>query len=153
MKRSSIRTQSPLIDQARETIFEQKSLLLCIRRTAWRLYEHELERTDPDTGSLYTPWKALDNVLKWMAEQSEMLERVKQEPTQMQRRLLQMLADGKSGKVIAFELGIHEKTLRTHFVRLRSRLGVETLYQVMAISAKKGWVKVGRTERKYARNT
>ncbi len=139
MKQPLIQSQCLI---AKETIFEQTSLLMAIRRTAWWLFCHELNRKDPRTGKAYTPYKALENVLKWMAEQSEMLERVKREPTQMQRRLLQMLADGKSGKQIAMEMGIHEQTLRTHFSRMRSRIGVETMYQVVAVSVKKGWIKV-----------
>jgi DNA-binding CsgD family transcriptional regulator len=146
MKRNSFSYPPQIIDVAKETIFEQTSLLTAIRRTAWWLFCHELSRKDPETGKLYTPYKALDNALKWMGEQSEMLERVKQEPTQMQRRLLQMLAEGKSGKQIALEIGIHEQTLRTHFSRMRSRIGVETMYQLIAVGVKKGWVRVPSTD-------
>lgn len=130
-----------IMDTAKQTIFEQKGLLLCIRRTAWWLFQYELTRTDPATGKPYTPWKALDNVLKWMGEQSEMLERVKREPTQMQRRLLQMLADGKSQKQIALELGIDARNVRSRFYKLRSRLEVDTLFQAIAVATKKGWVR------------
>lgn len=127
-----------ILDQSKEAIFSQQSLLMAIRRTAWWLFIHEMENG-------YTHYEALDNVLLWMAEQSEMLERVKREPTQMQRRMLQMLADGKSGKQIARELGKNEQTLRGHFRRVRTRLGVDTMYQVMAISVKKGWITVKPT--------
>jgi DNA-binding CsgD family transcriptional regulator len=147
MKRTSSRYPPTYNEEARATIFAQKSLLLCIRRTAWWLFQHELTRTDPDTDKYYTPWRALENVLKWMAEQSEMLERVKQEPTQKQKRLLQMLADGKSQKEIAVELGVNPRSLRTHFFRMRSRLGVETLFQALAVGVRKGWVRVQRAER------
>src|SRR5512139_3027236 len=126
-QRSTLPYPPSAIDEAMETIFAQQGLLLCIRRTAWWLFQHEMKRTDPATGRMYTPWKALDNTLKWMAEQCQMLERVKQEPTQMQRRLLQMLADGKSQKQIALELGVDARSVRVRFAKLRSRMGAESL--------------------------
>lgn len=138
MKGTALRQSSPLIDVARQTIFEQRSLLMSIRRSAWWLYRHEVERG-------YSPYDALDNVLKWMAEQAEMLERVKREPTQMQRRMLQMLADGYTQKQIAMELGKNVQTMKQHFYKARERLGVETMYQLMAVAVRKGWVKVNRT--------
>lgn len=124
-----------IIEEAHKTIFGQRSLLLCVRRTAWWLFEYELRRGHP-------PEAALDHVLKWMAEQLDMLERVKREPTQLQRHLLQMLADGKSQKQIALELGIRVGSVRVRFARLRKRVGADSLFQVMAIAAKKRWVKV-----------
>ena len=78
-----------------------RQLPLGVRRSAWWLYLHELNRIDIATGKAYTPRKALQNVLAWMDEQQVLLERVKQSPTQMQLRLIQMLADGKSQKQIA----------------------------------------------------
>jgi DNA-binding CsgD family transcriptional regulator len=138
-------TYPSTIQTARETIYSQKGLLMGIRRSAWLLFEIQLKRTDPDTGELYTPYKALDNTLKWMAEQAEMLERVRHEPTQMQRRLLQMLVDGKTQKEISYELGINSRTIRTTLSRLRSRIGASTMYQVVAVATKKGWVRWSRT--------
>lgn len=130
---------------AKNVIFEQKSLLMSIRRSAWWLFQYELRRTDPDTGQLYTPYQALDNTLRWMAEQSEQLERVRREPTQTQKQILQMLVDGMTQKQIARELGINPRTIRVHFYKIRARFRVSTMYQVMAICVKKGWVQVKRT--------
>jgi DNA-binding CsgD family transcriptional regulator len=115
-----------LLKPARETIYSQTSLLMGIRNSAWYLFTIQLRRIDPCTQTWYTPYKALDNTIKWMAEQAAMLERVKQEPTQMQRRILQMLVDGKNGKQIAYEMGIHERGLRGHLSRMRDRIGAET---------------------------
>lgn len=137
----------PFMKKAREAIFSQEGLLMAIRRTAWWLFEYQMRRQDPATGKNYTPGKALDSVLRWMDEQSEMLERVKQEPTQLQRRLLQMLVDGKPQKQIAHELQVSRKTLHFHLYRLRNKLGKNlTLYQVIAISVKKNWIKVRQAE-------
>lgn len=152
MKQLPSKQTLSFVEQAREAIFSQRGLLISIRRSAWWLFQHEMTRTDPHTGQFYTPRKALENTLNWMADQAEVLERVKQEPTQMQRRLLQMLAEGKTPKQIAYELGKNARTLRVHFSHIRSRLGVETMYQVMAVAVKKGWVSVSRHERAEKRN-
>jgi DNA-binding NarL/FixJ family response regulator len=128
-------------NNAREMIFAQP-LPLGVRRSAWWLYLHELSRLDPATGRNYTRHRAIKNVLGWMREQQVLIERMKQHPTQTQLLLLQMLADGKTQKEIAFELGKNYGTLALHFMHLRRRLGVETLYQVVAISVKRGWVRV-----------
>lgn len=138
---------SPFMAKAEKVIFSQQGLLMAVRRTAWFLFCHEMTRKDPATGTLYTPRKALSNTLRWMDEQAEFMERVKQEPTQLQRRMLQMLANGMSGKQIAYKLGIHEKTIRTYFRRLKAKLGVETMYQVVGISVKMGWIVIRQPER------
>jgi DNA-binding CsgD family transcriptional regulator len=127
---------------AKEVIFAQRGLLMSTKRTAWWLFEHELTRVDPYTGKLYTPHKALDNALKWLCEQYYRYERIRLEPTQLQRTLLQMLVDGKSQKQIAYELHRNHRTVRVHFDKLRERVGAESLYQVIALATKKRWVKV-----------
>lgn len=137
---------SHILQTAREVIYSQKGLLMGIRRSGWYLFEVQLKRTDPETRDFYTPYKALDNTLKWMAEQAEMLERVKREPTQMQRRLLQMLVDGKTQKEIAYEMGIDARNIRRNLSSIRNRLEVDTMYQVIAVATKKGWVKWRRKE-------
>ena len=125
---------------AKDKIFAQ-SLPSRIKETAWWLYQHELGRIDPATGRPYSSRKALSNTLMWMDEQKLLLEVLKIRPNEMQRRMLQMLAEGMSQKQIAHALGKNVQTTRVHFARLRTRLGAETLYQLMATAVEKGWVK------------
>ncbi len=137
----------PFVEKAKTIIFSRRDLLMSIRRSAWWLFRHELDRVDPATGRLYTPRRALKNTLRWMDEQATFLERIKQEPTQLQKRLLQMLVDGHSQKQIALQLGISERTINTHFSRFRISVGAKTVYQALAFSVSRGWVKVSRPDR------
>jgi DNA-binding CsgD family transcriptional regulator len=132
---------------AKDMIFQQP-MPLRIRQSAWWLYQHELSRIDPVTGQTYISGKALSNALKWMEEQSLLLEILKQRPNEIQRRMLQMLAEGMSEKQIAHALGKNVRTTRVHFSRLRTRLGMETLYQLMAHSVEEGWVRLTKKDKK-----
>ncbi len=127
--------------QPRDVIFAQL-VPLGVRRSAWLLYQHEIDRIDPATGKNYRPRKALRNVLAWIDEQRLLLELIKQRPTPTQLRLLQMMVDGMTQKEIAFVLGKNVATTKLHFSHLRERLGVGTLYQAIAIATKRGWVRV-----------
>ena len=128
-------------NQAKDTIMDQP-LPLRVRDTAWWLYQYELRRIDPSTKKPYAPHKALEHTLKWMYEQLLLIESQKLRPNDKQRRMLQMLAEGMSEKQIAFELGMNPQTARGTFLRLRTRLGMASLYQLMAHSVQKGWVRI-----------
>ena len=128
-------------NNARETIFDQP-LPLPVRQSAWWLYQHELRRIDPATRQPYPPHQVLENTLKWMYEQILLIESQKLQPNDIQRRMLQMLAEGLSEKQIAFELGMNVGTARVIFLRLRTRLGMQSMYQLMAHSVHRGWVKL-----------
>jgi len=77
-----------------------------------------------------------------MYEQILLIESQKLQPNDIQRRMLQMLAEGLSEKQIAFELGMNVGTARVIFLRLRTRLGMQSMYQLMAHSVHRGWVKL-----------
>lgn len=122
--------------QAKDTIFGQP-LPLPVRQSAWWLYQHELSQIDP-----VPPPQALENTLKWMVEQLLLIESRKLQPNNIQRRMLQMLVEGLSEKQIAFELGMNLATARWIFLRLRTRLGLQSTYQLVAHSVHRGWVRL-----------
>jgi len=124
--------------QAKETIFTQP-VPAGVKQSAWWLYQHEMGKIQPTP---YTTEKVLTDVLLWMDEQRLLIETLKMTPTQEQRRMLQMLAEGMSQKQIAHALGANARTTRVLFMRMRDRLGMHTLYQLMATAVEKGWVKL-----------
>ncbi len=127
--------------QAKGTIYDQP-LPLRVRETAWWLYQYELRRIDPATKKPYAPHKALEHTLKWMYEQLLLIESQKLRPNDKQRRMLQMLAEGMSEKQIAHALGMSASTARATFLRLRTRLGMQSMYQLMAHAVQRKWVEL-----------
>ena len=130
------------IERAKKIIFEQKAPL-AVRRSAWRLYQHEINRINPATSRLFTPQKALSNILRWIAERQSRRRRLT--PTQMQ--IVHLLArEGLNQKQIAGRLKRRERTIKMHFARMREQLGVDSMYQVVAVAVQRGWIKAPKLE-------
>ncbi len=60
--------------------------------------------------------------------------------TRREREVLQLLARGRSNKRIAFELGISEKTVKTHVGHLFAKLGVTDRTQAALLAVQRGLV-------------
>jgi DNA-binding NarL/FixJ family response regulator len=60
--------------------------------------------------------------------------------TPREREVLELLAQGRSNKRIAFELGISEKTVKTHVGHLFEKLGVTDRTQAALLAVQRGLV-------------
>jgi NarL family two-component system response regulator LiaR len=60
--------------------------------------------------------------------------------TRREREVLELIAAGRSNKRIAFELGISEKTVKTHVGHLLAKLGVTDRTQAALLAVKEGLV-------------
>ena len=134
------------LDEAKAIIFAQ-DVPRNLQRSGLLLFEHECGRTDPETGKKYTKEKALANVLDWMLESKARRERSRRMMlTPMERQVLQMLVNGLTQRQISIELKKNIRNVRRCFTRVRRRLGVGTLYQVIAISVSYGWVDIAHPD-------
>ena len=66
--------------------------------------------------------------------------------TPRQREILQMVAEGKSTKQIAFELNVSVKTVETHRAALMERLGIHDLAGLVLYAVRHGVISVDRHE-------
>ena len=132
---------SKTIQTARQIIYSQEMVPLSIKRTAWILFQHELTREDPRTLKPFTARKALANTVKWMALQRERQEAGLRQLSPMQKTILHMLVrDGLTQKQIAFHLGRNTDTIKHHCERIRKKVGVNSMYQVVAVAVSLGWI-------------
>ena len=60
--------------------------------------------------------------------------------TSREREVLELIAQGRSNKRIAFELGISEKTVKTHVGRVLAKLGVADRTQAALLAVQRGLV-------------
>ena len=60
--------------------------------------------------------------------------------TRREREVLALIARGRSNKRIAIELGIAEKTVKTHVGHLLAKLGVADRTQAAVLAVREGWV-------------
>jgi DNA-binding CsgD family transcriptional regulator len=129
-------TMQPIIDDARAKIHSRHDVRMRIRQSGYSLYLHELaKRKSPD--------EALRAVMLWLDDQCRIEAKRRLEPTPLEKRLLQMLVqDGMTMKQIAFKTGRNLGTTKANFKRIRKRLGDITLYQLVALSVERGWVRV-----------
>jgi DNA-binding NarL/FixJ family response regulator len=63
--------------------------------------------------------------------------------TRREREVLELIAEGRSNKRIAFELGISEKTVKAHVGRLLAKLGVADRTQAALMAVRRGLVRSG----------
>jgi DNA-binding NarL/FixJ family response regulator len=63
-----------------------------------------------------------------------------------QREVLQMIAEGKSTKEIAFQLEVSVKTIETHRAALMDRLGIHDVAGLVIFAVRHGLVSVDRPE-------
>ncbi|HMF59918.1 MAG TPA: response regulator transcription factor [Vicinamibacterales bacterium] len=63
--------------------------------------------------------------------------------TPRERSSLQLIADGKSNKEIANDLGISERTVKTHLGHLFEKLGVTSRTEAVKIATRRGLVRLG----------
>jgi two-component system, NarL family, response regulator LiaR len=60
--------------------------------------------------------------------------------TRREREVLELIAGGRSNKRIAFELGISEKTVKTHVGHVMAKLGVSDRTQAALLAVREGLV-------------
>jgi NarL family two-component system response regulator LiaR len=60
--------------------------------------------------------------------------------TRREREVLQLIVHGRSNKRIAFELGIAEKTVKTHVGHVLAKLGVTDRTQAALLAVREGIV-------------
>ena len=60
--------------------------------------------------------------------------------TQREREVLELIANGRSNKRIALELGISEKTVKTHVGHVLAKLGVSDRTQAALLAVREGLV-------------
>jgi two-component system, NarL family, response regulator LiaR len=65
--------------------------------------------------------------------------------TRREREVLELIAAGRSNKRIALELGIAEKTVKTHVGHLLAKLGVADRTQAALLAVQRGLVPGGRS--------
>jgi DNA-binding NarL/FixJ family response regulator len=63
--------------------------------------------------------------------------------TPRQREILQMIAEGKSTKEIAYALGLSVKTIETHRTTLMERLGIHDVAGLVVFAIKSGLIDIG----------
>ncbi len=63
--------------------------------------------------------------------------------TRREREVLELIAQGRSNKRIALELGISEKTVKAHVGRLLAKLGVTDRTQAALLAVRRGLVRSG----------
>jgi DNA-binding NarL/FixJ family response regulator len=63
--------------------------------------------------------------------------------TRREYEVLGLIARGRSNKRIAFELGISEKTVKTHVGHVLAKLGVTDRTQAALLAVQQGWVDSG----------
>ncbi|WP_047150903.1 response regulator [Aneurinibacillus tyrosinisolvens] len=62
--------------------------------------------------------------------------------TPREREVLQLMAEGKSNRMIGEELFISEKTVKNHVSSILQKLDVQDRTQAVVVSIKNGWVKL-----------
>lgn len=62
--------------------------------------------------------------------------------TQREQQILELLAEGKSNKLIAYTLTITEGTVKTHVKSILEKLGVTSRTEAVSLAAKRGLIKL-----------
>jgi DNA-binding NarL/FixJ family response regulator len=131
---------SKTIVQAKQIIFSQDVPLL-IKRSAWVLFQHELEKTNPATSKAFTQAKALLNTLNWITQQKKRQDDGLKNLTPTEKKIIQLLVvQGLTQKEIALQLEREYITVKRHLANIRRKVGVASMYQVVAVAVERGWV-------------
>ncbi len=139
-KRQDMSPTKQSIAKSRQFIYAQL-MPLSIRHTAWFLFCHELKRIDGKTGQRYTERKARANVLKWMVMQKTHQEAGLRKLSPMQKKIIELLVlEGLTQKQVAFRLKRSPDTIKIHCERIRKKVGMDSMYQVVAVAVDLGWV-------------
>lgn len=131
---------SKILKEAKATIYEQE-MPLSIKRSAWELFQHELQNTNPATSKIFTPRKALSNTLKWMTQQKKRQVAALKKLTPMQKKILRMLVEeGLTQKQMTLRLQRSPTAIKHHMSQMKIKVGLGSLYQVVAVAVELGWV-------------
>lgn len=129
------------IPEAKEIIFRAEDIPLPIKRSAWRLFLHEIEKRDPKRKRAVSPKKALEAILAWMEVKKNQEDRAAYKINSMQRRILYLIiVEGFTRSQAAIHLDRSPETIKQYCINLRKQLGVDSFYQVVAIAIDRGWV-------------
>lgn len=125
-------------------IFSQ-DMSLPVLESAWMLFEHELERNNPQTGNLFTEQEALENVFCWLAHQKRAGRMIRL--TTLERIILHLLVyEGLSMKQIAARLGKSYPQIKQKSAVIREKLGANTMVQAAVRAAQMGWKSTSHLE-------
>jgi len=129
-----------ILREARSTIYAQE-MPLSIKHSAWALFKHELNNINPATSKPFTHRKALSNTLKWMEHQKKRKVAALKKLTPMQNKIVHMLVEeGLTQKQISLNLNKGSTTIKHHLRQIRMKVGVASMYQVVAVAVELGWV-------------
>jgi two-component system, NarL family, response regulator LiaR len=96
-------------------------------------------RTVHGGGALLDP-AVTATVMRQLADHAEPEEDADLGLTGREREVLALIARGLSNKLIARELGIAEKTVKTHVSSILAKLGVTDRTQAALLAVRRGWV-------------
>lgn len=131
-------------DSARQIIHSQPGIPLGIRRSAWLLYRIEVQKVNPRTQKLYTPRRALRNVLGWMEEQRMHQDMRRLTPRELE--IVRLIIEGLTQKEIALRFDCSLDNVKDHLRRVRRKVG-GSMYRVVAVAVEYGWVPPPRLDR------
>ena len=60
--------------------------------------------------------------------------------TKRQREVLELIADGKTTKQVAYTMKIAQRTVMAHLSDLKKKLGAETRAHAVMLAVRKGWL-------------
>lgn len=127
------------LPEAKRKIFEELEAPLSVKRSAWRLYIHELQKTE--NGRPVSPRRALSRVQDWVSLQVERQRIASFRLSPIQKRILYlMVVEGFTQGQAAIELDRSHETIKRYCINLRKQLGVVSFYQVIAIAVEMGWI-------------
>lgn len=130
-----------MLKDAKETIYAQEDMPVSIKRSAFKLFEHELKKDKPIPAR-----RALSNVLKWMALQKARQQEGLRYLTPTHKLILQLMVEGLTQKQIALRLGRAERTVVRYCVEIRQLVRVDSIYQAIAVAVERGWVNAPKVD-------
>lgn len=123
--------QTSIPEDAMSMIFSQ-DVQIAVRKTAWLLYQHEIGRHNNTD-------LALRSTLEWIEQQKAKQQMKRLSPLQKQIVYL-MAVEGLTRKQIAERTNRSMRTIEIRCRQIRKRLGLTSMYQVIALAVHRGWV-------------